>query len=74
MNGPQNFVVAGRLLDESYGDVPEGADLVVARAQVHATLALAAAVALLAADHAATPSAQWSEWGQAMRPAKEFVS
>lgn len=45
MNGPQHYKEAERLLAYSTGVDGEFAPLIVAQAQVHATLALAAATA-----------------------------
>lgn len=51
MSGPEHYREAERILDEDLVDAaeqqikPEGAAVIVAQAQVHATLALAAATA-----------------------------
>ncbi|OLT36737.1 hypothetical protein BJF79_30670 [Actinomadura sp. CNU-125] len=46
MTGPEHYQRAEELLDRSDGDDPETAAVRVAQAQVHATLALAAATAM----------------------------
>lgn len=61
MTGPEHYRYAEILLDEA-GDAENGSDherYLVAKAQVHATLAVAAATALGSAD---LPSGDWDDW------------
>ena len=69
-SGPEHFQEAERLLDMA-GEIPArdddtnpGAALTIAEAQVHATLALAAATALM-------PGTQQPDWWQAAGPSPE---
>lgn len=57
MNGPGHYAAAERLLKMSDGVDADFAQLVVAQAQVHATLALAAATALHATTGSSAPLA-----------------
>lgn len=50
MTGPQHYAAAQSLVERSLGVEPDEAAYLVARAQVHATLALAAATALGLSD------------------------
>jgi hypothetical protein len=63
LTGPEHFKTAEDLIGgvEEHGDdfTPEGRADVIAVAQVHATLALAAASATGLADHAGV---DWEEW------------
>jgi len=62
-SGPEHFKAAEELIAgvEQYGGdfTPEGRADQIAIAQVHATLALAAATATGANDH---PAVDWDEW------------
>lgn len=46
MNGPEHYRMAEQLADQAHAVDPDYAAYLVAKAQVHATLALAAAAAL----------------------------
>lgn len=65
MNGPQHFHEAERHLEWVNGIAPgiddEGVRVRLAMAQVHATLALAAATALPASS-GSMPTADWKAW------------
>ena len=58
MTGPEHYREAERLLDLSTADNP----VTAAEAQVHATLALAAATAI---SSTCMPGADWDAWQQA---------
>lgn len=64
MNGPAHYREAERLLESGeYGEYGEQGD--TAAAQVHATLALAAATALIdggVGDGCSMPHADWEAW------------
>ena len=69
MNGPDNYVEAGRLLadvertPDQYGEAAEYCRQQLAAAQVHATLALAAATAYPAVrDHLGSSHGTPGEW------------
>lgn len=67
MTGPEHYREAERLLDPKgplYVAVPEDIPVLIARAQVHATLALAAATALgaIRLDEDGMPSVDENAW------------
>lgn len=65
MTGPENYLRAERDIDlANTANGPEHAGYLLARAQVHATLALAAATALGACEHAVGGAAK--AWREAM--------
>lgn len=70
MTGPEHYREAERLIEEAnhvgHQD-PERGNGILAAAQVHATLALAAATATGLADH---PSDDWDEWRPAVSRVK----
>lgn len=65
MNGPQHYREAERLLPIAHDLADQGkqvrADFIVARAQVHATLAHAAATAAATLGQHGVPSGEWQE-------------
>lgn len=73
MNGPEHYAEAERLAalaDKALDAVPRWLDQTIARAQVHATLALAAATALGVLDHGFdcgdTTTAEAEGWNEAL--------
>lgn len=62
MNGPQHYAAAERLVDRSNAADPERADLLVKQAQVHATLAAAAAsLTPVSVQHSRQDGGAWGE-------------
>ena len=64
MNGPEHYKEAEKLTAQAHTVDPEFARYLVAKAQVHATLALAAAAAGGTLGQHGVPSAAWSEVSQ----------
>ncbi|MEO6088981.1 MAG: hypothetical protein ABIQ18_38300 [Umezawaea sp.] len=62
MNGPQHYSRAEVLSEQSYEADPEHAMYLLARAQVHATLALAAATAMSTVAEEIPGSYQPDQW------------
>lgn len=66
MTGPEHFKQAIAILAQVEKQRAEGFELTldgaVAAAQVHATLALAAATALNGYDNSTMPAADWTDW------------
>lgn len=66
MTGPEHYREAERLLAEAFDDSETAsAKEILAEAQVHATLALAAATALNVASGSAMPDPDWLAWRDA---------
>ncbi len=61
MNGPQHYTEAEGLAAQAHTVDPDFAAYLLAKAQVHATLAVAAAPAGPTLGQHGVPSAEWSE-------------
>jgi hypothetical protein len=68
VNGPQHYRKAEALAEASYTADAERATYLLARAQVHATLALAAATALGSIMHVPVTSPTATQWHAATEP------
>lgn len=78
MDGASHYLESERLLGavfaaEDAGDFAVAGDL-SERAQIHATLALAAVTALMGYDAAPNPSPEWKAWRDAVRCARDGAS
>ena len=68
MSGPEHYREAGRLIEQAHKEQAEngpgcGSEEILTEAQVHATLALAAATAYPTARDEDTPTARkWCKW------------